>query len=105
MMRLFSLKKSTVHLTIGVIMIGLSSYLIYSGHEVRTNPDAYSNTVKMATIVNNFAGIGGVVIGCGMILAGYIRRRIERDNAVVEVTPPNKPRLTLVPKSIQKSEA
>lgn len=105
MKRRFSLKRSTTQLAIGVILVGHSSYLIYSGHEVRSNPDAYGNTQKVETIVNNFLGIGGVVVGCGLILAGYIRRRIERDNAVEEVTPPNKPRLTLVPKSIQKSEA
>lgn len=105
MKRRFSLKKSTIQLAIGVILVGHASYLIYSGHEVRSNPDVYNNTQKIETIVNNFAGIGGGVVGCGLILAGYIRRRIERDNAVVEVTPPNKPRLTLVPKSIQKSEA
>lgn len=81
MKKTFSIKKSNAFLFLGLLIIIHAGLILYFGRDVRANPDGYSDIEKLATIFSNFAGIAGIIIGLGMLLAAYIRRSIEKSLA------------------------
>lgn len=64
-------KKSNVLLLIGLFMILGAGLILYSGHEIRANPDAFNDVEKLGTVFSNFAGIFGIPVGCLFMLMGW----------------------------------
>lgn len=75
----FTVKKSTINFLIGLVCIIGSGIILYMGHEVRANPEAFSDLEKLTTVVGNFAGIIGIAVGCLGFLNAIIGRLIEKD--------------------------